>query len=254
MKHLTKKVTSAITAAAAMLIIAGCSQAPPPISPYARDIPNGRAMSPERIADNLFAAIKYKDEEGVCRFFSSQVPDKVCEEVQAIIEKKTIGWYHATPVEKRTDSATVKVSYEYSAQKAGGGKGDFVMAKSSMTFSLIPEDGVWKIRTTGIREIDEAANQYLFTKCLNTVLDASIGQEKYRYHNEKYSETVGQLVDQYPPLKDSEKMCKSLRVEKAEIEQYEIIGIANTVPPCFITADQDGFTPQKYSACNASVK
>jgi hypothetical protein len=225
------------------LMTAGCSNAPDPNA-----IPGGESLQPKDIVDRLFAAFQFNDMTGAEKYFSSEMPGKVAKGfINDFSKTHAIAQFKTQIVSSNKTNAVVKVIYSYDRKDAK--TGEITSPKKIVELKqmeLVREDKYWKIRRTGFDKYDMKVEESLFYKCLNTVMDITIAEEKLHQRRPTYSNSMMALEKVYPI---DESACADIRIEQQGKTAYWVIAHTRNYVPCEITGNTDKHSPAKFEEC-----
>ncbi|HOO55817.1 MAG TPA: hypothetical protein PLN69_03275 [bacterium] len=233
------------------VFFAGCSQ-----KNDVKPIPGGMDLPPEKIVERLFSAFAFNDTEGVEKYFATDVPeDVVTDFIGEFISSRKVGKFKALPINVADDKAEVTIHYNFNQIDSETGKFDKKKQVEKRDFSLVKQEGYWKIRTTGFESFDSEVESHLFKNCLSAALDVSLAQERYRQVVTQ-SSTDGSIpayTNMLAPLQEyadfNERACESISIEKADDSDYLIKAVTMNLTPCEIYVNREGYAPESYEEC-----
>lgn len=230
-----------VVAAAIVFAVAGCAPEPPKTS-----IPGAELYSAEKIAGMYISSIQLNQLDNIELYFSKAVDPKIVKQsAQALYDSTQIGQFKSKQISGDKENALVEIVYNYSGKNADSGPTKDKQY-ATLQMKMVKEDGSWKIRTTGIPETDQAIENQIFLQCLNTVLDATIAEERIRARTDVYSSRV---TDLQRAVKFDDKNCSELTIGSADETSYQILAKTKNLKPCDITANTDIHTPETYQGC-----
>ncbi len=227
-----------------LVFAAGCAKAP-----EKGVIPGAEGLPPDKIVERLFAAFQFSEIEGAEKYFATEIPEDMASGfVKDFFSKHRVGEFRTKPLSVDKTNAVVKVSYIYTPKdpKTGEDAENAKKAIDSKQMQMVKEGEYWKIRRTGFKDFDQRMEKHLFMNCLNSVMDATIAEEKLRQARPTYSNSVGALMKYY---KFDDAACKDMRIEDANKKTYMIIANTRNTVPCEITGNTDRHFPQRYEDC-----
>lgn len=238
-----KKILSGKLAIAAAIIItlAGCAAEKPKTS-----IPGAELYSPEKIASMYISSLQMNQLENISLYFSKAVdPEIANKSAKSVADSIQIGQFKSKQISGDDNSASVQVVYNY-VEKSADLSASRKKKYSTVNMMMLKEDGVWKIRTTGLADADNEIEQRIFLQCLNTVLDVTIAQEQLRGGRDEYTSRLTELQKK---INFDESACGELSVAHADESSFQIVAKTKNLKPCDITANTDSHTPESYQEC-----
>ena len=244
------RLTAIIVYFLSAVLLAGCSGK----NNADMEIPEYLRQAPDKLVKQFMSDIQFQNIEKLDLYFSKEIPEKTRKSVGSIITgRKRIGRYETdlrTPVDGSREGQTVLVQliYSFTDPEAAYGASKKTVEKTAVKLKL--ENGLWKIRTLGMREIDELIENDVFLDCLDAVMDATIAQEKVRFNKTSYASSIADLMKVY---NINEMACDELTIEDAGAESYLLVAKTRNTVSCLITADTDSHKPESYEDCNSPL-
>lgn len=221
--------------------MAGCTQEKPQTS-----IPGAEIYSPEKIASMYISSLQMNQFENISLYFSKMVDGSIIDKyAKSFCDSVQVGQFKTKNISGDDNNATVQVVYNYT-EKSASSSADMKKKYKTVTMKLVKEDGIWKIRTTGIDDTDQAIEKEIFLECMNTVMDVTIAQEKIRSTKDVYSSSLSELLK---VVAFKESQCSELSIDNADENSYLVKATTKNLKPCSITADTDSHHPEAYDEC-----
>ncbi|HOX28691.1 MAG TPA: hypothetical protein PLQ76_05995 [bacterium] len=244
MKRFT--LTGAVLSAVLLIFAAGCA----PKTENKVDEQQTVKLAPAQVVEKLFSSLQSSQPEALNDLFASELSGRFSRKFYSeFTSDKSLGLFKAMLLNSDGKTASVKVIYNYlkKAPKTGELGDKKIIDRRFM--ELVKEKGYWKIRRTGYELFDEEVEKNLFLKCLNTVMDITIAEEKIRQGRDTYSNSLATLLKVYPV---NEKECKSILINNANDKSYLVTAVTRNYEPCTITGNTDVHSPERFEECGTT--
>lgn len=239
----SRSIAPALLAALALVFSAGCAKEKPAAE---NANPEEELYSPVKVAELYLASYQFGQVESVAGYFSKELPaDIVNKYISDFSKKYEVGRYKTKQLSADDTTAAVKVVYTYNEKgqiRPVGTKPKYF----DVTLKLVRENKVWKLRNTGSPATDKKIEENIFLKCLNTIMDITVAQEKVRSVKDSYSSSLAELMRVVP---FDEFACNELSVSDADENGFNVVATTKNLVPCEIKGNTDEHFPMEYDEC-----